>query len=1239
MELRVPSRRRSLLHRLLTLVITIGMLCPALAVPPVVRADGPRPGENDPAQGYAKWPDHEIFQPTAPLDGANFWMGAWYPCQNLGGMCAYTGSFPPTDYHDAIAPVAGRILTPEHDSLLYAFRSGTGDLDINVWRGGTIAPVTTVPANLAARVAGGTDFFDMAAGDLDGWPTLQDGEYRDEVALAYAQPGTGNKLPVQLTVLHFGRATEADRTPGAVTTAAASGTLDAASVMSGAVKPVDNALGVATGDFDGNGANEIAVAYLTSPTAVTVDVFRYSVVIAGNHSIQPTLARIGSGSITLASGRAYNETISLAAGDFDGDHRDELALGTVDRATSGDSQAVHVRLLRFTGSSTLTVSQVSESVPATGVGGGTFWRVQVAAGLFTVHTPSSGLPNLSRRQIAVAYNNGTTIYVRTIDVNDSLQPAAPSAAYALGGTTTFWLTAGRFSGPPTTTDPYWSLVLANWAGTDNGYRWLQAGSNGGAPGELKRTGGDARVAPTSGVRLPPVAMDYDGDSLYLGAPVHMTVQNLVNLDYIIEEPPKHAFWNPSTQQVENVSRYDDFAIAMTSTTGQEFSSSTKDTTDYSIGASLAASAGQTVESHASCGVAKASEKASTTFTAKIGYDYQGHAADYTSNYADRKAFFSGRTDRDDFLVGRLQTFDIWRYRIFGMTTKDQDGNPATPFFDLVLPGPFTALVPGTQETQAGGLNFDWYQPVHENGNILSYPAYNASFLSPSDLGGYTIPCPVGDTACNLDGTKTVQGFMYGPVLMFWDQTSNLPAGSGLNFSTASGGGSERSYTHNLSENLSLKGTSETMVGIGNKVVGASATLSFSAEFEQHGKLTWGTTTTSNGKTTNSTGITIFKRAGTSEKAYGFWPVMYETANGTIKASYAVDPLASNTGKYWWITNYGQKPDLALNLPTRFQPQITPTGLVNWVPTTSDLRKQMRGLLFYKNEISPRSGAYIPLTGAATDGEAVRLEARVYNYSVTQGVPAGAQACFDASPYDPMTNTETVSGRTRIGCTALPALAPQEMTTAAVVWDTTGKGLGAAQAYRIYVVLDPGNTVVEKYETESTATATYCFPDATQPGGQKCIDPGQNNEGYGYATVVAPVVGDPRWGKPTAHVSMAKDAVAAIDPRGKLSSGNVQAYFGQPLHVRIAVDSDTPGTQYSTVLVYDGDPDQGGALIAGKQMFSGQAQDAVWLDWIPNTRGPHRLFAKVLQSIFDAAPGNNIGELKVEVIPAPPGLTR
>jgi hypothetical protein len=66
-------------------------------------------------------------------------------------------------------------------------------------------------------------------------------------------------------------------------------------------------------------------------------------------------------------------------------------------------------------------------------------------------------------------------------------------------------------------------------------------------------------------------------------------------------------------------------------------------------------------------------------------------------------------------------------------------------------------------------------------------------------------------------------------------------------------------------------------------------------------------------------------------------------------------------------------------------------------------------------------------------------------------------------------------------TGIESLAPLANTVASFNWDTTNFGVepGRSKDWRIYVVLDPDNTIDEIHESE-------------QPG---TLDPGQNNKGF------------------------------------------------------------------------------------------------------------------------------------------------
>lgn len=1044
MDAHVFSRRQAFCYRLLSILTAITMLFPALATPPPARAaTGPQPGAVDPAANFLQWRNDEVFV-TTPLLGDP--QNTWYPYSRVYDASSDLTSLTlkeqvkhtaAADQHDAVAAAAGHILTPDHESVAQAYRNGSS-VEVKVFGRPTASAML---ANLAPRVTGSTDFLDIAAGDLDGKPAV-DLDRRDEVVVAYAQPDAANMLPVQVAVLDFGDASEPAPAATAVTAATASAKLDASHIIAGPIKPLDNALAVATGDFDANGVQEIAVAYLVGPHKMNVDVFRYTVTVQGA-TVTRTLTRVGAGYVQISlEGFDWVATLSAVAGDFDGDGRAELALGTTHYVYYQDELIEAVRIFRFTGDATLTVTEAKTVVLKDGAWNGASGRVRLAAGLFK-YDPANGWGS-NRRQLAVAYtDSGTSVLLRTIEFGSDLTPQLnPAHSSYIDGP--FWLAAGGFNGfkgDLTQELPTWSLTLMSWSPA---YEWSLAiyqTAAGAAPVQKAWMYEYTLNAPASGARLALVAYDRDGDTVYLGAPVHFTVYNLVNADFILQEPPKHVYWDPVNKRVVNVSRYDGFNISLISQSGQQFTSDSTDTSSFAMGTSESASASATVGAGMNIGIAKASASVTTEAAATLGQDYSQNASTYNSQFGKRTVGFSGETNRDDFIVGRLQALDIWRYRVRGFASSTAQ---SFPFIDIVLPGPVDTI-----STQGGALNFDWYQPTHENGNILSYPALSADTVRPPDLGSFKLP----------DGTS-VTALMYPPTgatMLFFDGNSGT---NWLQFSEESGGGTTRSYSHTLSENASFK----TSASVSAKAFGvtAAATASLGVELSQSNS--WGNTATSNNLTSSSTEIKLSRPAGQSDQAYGFYPLIYVTTDGTIKATYAVSPLASDWGKEFWLRNYSL-PDLALNLPRRLIPTST-NGV--WVPSLASSRKAIRGFFVRKYDPNPVTGAYDQIAGAVRDGAVVRLETRVYNYSVGMGVPAGGRACFSYATFDPTTYQEGAS-RTQIGCATLPALNPQAMATASVVWNTAGlSGAGAnlEQQYRIYVNLTAPTGVTEHYPPET-----------------------------------------------------------------------------------------------------------------------------------------------------------------------------
>src|SRR5262249_18271750 len=92
-------------------------------------------------------------------------------------------------------------------------------------------------------------------------------------------------------------------------------------------QPGDNIISTAIGDFDGDGSNEIALAYMRrgvyAPPIITVFIYRYlndgttaSLALASSHDLEVP----GSGMVA---------TVSLAAGNFNGSGFDQLLVSTV----------------------------------------------------------------------------------------------------------------------------------------------------------------------------------------------------------------------------------------------------------------------------------------------------------------------------------------------------------------------------------------------------------------------------------------------------------------------------------------------------------------------------------------------------------------------------------------------------------------------------------------------------------------------------------------------------------------------------------------------------------------------------------------------------------------------------------------------------------------------------------------------------------------------------------------------
>lgn len=1263
-------------------VIYALLLTTLISAPPTALAQsGPRPGKDDPAGKNILFPSHDVGLIIPSYFGNKLEPFIYKSDQNLNLTTDFFYD-QPLDA-DNIVAAAGHIWSPSNEQMVYARRpNGGSELHIvfayNLRYDPPIYPETSyVFSDFAPRLSDSADFMAIAAGDLDSVPDSA-GNNHDEVVVAYAtnaSPGSNEVSVLKVAVLDYTAPASAPPLPVAVTTSIANVGLApnnnfATAINQDAILPVDNVLGVAIGDFNNNGQKEIAVVHLGDYQAMWISIFRYTNDGQGNRSLQ-----VVSTTPTSAEHR-WVGSVSVAAGNFDGKGGDELLIGGAEWKDNSNSVDQYVGLYLWQADVNLNLTRRAlYSLPSYRVQGqpggtqpvrfdnlGGRVRLQVAPGLFK-YDPQNGF-DLNRRQFAAGWNLGTAgggeggMALMTFEVSDDLstiniinQRYNPGEIYQR-----FSMAVGAFKGNSTTTPPLWAIALGYWS-ADGNYYCQTINSNldtanvyrFGTPGD---PGGGFQ-------RYPLVPVDNQGKSVYLGPPIHFTIDGAVNTDFVMQEPPKHAFYdnrptinvnghqvkNPTYGQVITVSRYDQTNVALKTSRGESFSGTSKDSSDWSIGGSTEISAGASVNAgFAPIGKVDISLESTT----KVGYDYNQKKESYNSNYQSRTVTQTEQTDHDDKMLGRLQTYDVWRYRVYGVPATDPQGNPTNPFYEIVLPGPSIPF-------NGGGLNFDWYQPTYENGNILSYPQWSDTY-SPPDLGPYRIPCPSPvphGQQCNADGTLTQSGPMIPPGQNFFDGTSGSLA---YDYQNNSGSGNSLSYSKTLSESEDVK------IGYASQAEepGVEVRSHLSIDLNFHNSNSWAGLKTSDSMVTSDTGITLNRSSGDSTQAYAFYPTFYTTKDGTIKVSHAVDVLGSTIGRTFWAGLYGQKADPALNLPSRFLPAYNGLNtLVGWQPNYLSSRKRMRGLFFEKAELNPVTNTYDLLASNPLAGDKVRVESRVYNYSTSNThLVNNLKVRFQVVNYDPNSDTETPftacpggailqNGRCTIGETIVPQLSPLAMTTAAVLWDTTGFGPsrpGDSSEYRVYVVLDPDNQINETYETENPNVDYPCVDgsgNACSPALPKGVDPGQNNEGFGHLIIQHQGLSATPGASFEADASMRRKALGVRDGQGRLRTNNALAEVNRPVSVRATVHSDNTHRSRSHLLVYDGEPESGGELIASKLIHTGNKRGSeIWFEWTPERLGRRRLYAKVIEASDDPNKGNNIALLDVNVVPrdtTPPRL--
>lgn len=1322
---------------------------------------GAEPGATDPmnvpAGRYSLFPVQDIgaFVPTA--GGLQTQLFKTDSNLNLGNpQVLKTANWNPYGYGPVPSfAVAGKILSSDHDNVVTATGVGNiakfGSVEINFLDEGYS---TTLPDPLLPAQRQSSDFIAVAQGDLDRTGD-KEGNNHNEVVVVHvsAQSTSGNTTYYRynLDVLNYasGNVSSPDITSTHFVEVSPKFNLSPATVAD--TLPSDNILSVSVGDFDGDGRNEIAVV-VEGQNTLLLYTYRYETV-NGVHSLHQLNAKYwpldGLPGKANQAGMRYMGTLASAAGDFDGDGSDELAVaygkwGVPPGKTFGQyAFAVHV--IKYDKNLQPDIKNSDTSALMTIDAGVSYDYasrpvLQLVSGQFLLHPPDI---KYGRRQFALAFNdtlsgrggvnNVSHVKVFVYKASDDLSSVTQAGSLALrpnfgygNSPRVFSVAAAGLAGNSATNSvPSASLAVGLWSGNPHANPSLVGaqvssyeiatiavtGSGDGAALVSRKAYPLSDLSVDLRARLPLVAYDREGKSMYLGEPLHLTIYGAPKLNYILQEPPKHLYWDESTKKPVNFTRFDGNNVSFSNSSTTSLLNESKNETNIAVGSSTSATAQATATVGGSALLGSAEASVTAGVTEATSYDYREHKEQYNSGYLERITGSTGGTDRDDLLIGTLAAYDVWRYRIFG---APKNGNLNT-FFELVLPGAETTTF------KQGGRNFDWYQPIHENGNILSYPSRLGSDVDPN------IPSDMGEFSFAKNGPM-VRKPLVNPSMESFDGTSGS---SKLAFATDVTQSGQVNYWHTMGNNLSIFG------GVSAKAsflsLGVETSIDVSTEFQDENS--WGKTATTTETTKTQTDITLNRAAGQSNVAYPFFPVLYNTTDGTLKMAHAVPNPAgesNHAGQQMYRNLYGGHPDPALNLPSRFY------GTANdWVPDLTINRKQMRGLFLRSAVKNPATGSYDALSRNVQKGETVRIEPRVYNFST--GFSAyNTTVQFQVIPYDSAANREVCdspinaapgkntglicpqSARTVIGQVTIPDLEPLQFTCvegrdnpavtnckppAFINWDTANFGLPSpgTMEYRIYVVLNPTRSAGDEIYAEELAPVhvtnvtadsdgflitapnpgfhigdyvnlggltgahvpngifqiasltTNGFrlgacepapPCSTLPstnlvnytggGTATVIDPGQNNEGYGQIGITTVAAASSFNAAATPHDFLEANSLQALDQTAAdtFQTQSAIAYVDRPVDLRFTAFSSQVHSEVAHLLLYDGDPAQGGALIADKFIHPGAHAaegTSVWVQWIPSTAGVHQLHAVLLEGTAHA---QQASLLQVNVLPAP-----
>lgn len=421
------------------------------------------------------------------------------------------------------------------------------------------------------------------------------------------------------------------------------------------------------------------------------------------------------------------------------------------------------------------------------------------------------------------------------------------------------------------------------------------------------------------------AMDLYNEGLVVGEPQNIDVQDNIEVLAVVQAPPKH--WDEITvdgtmYSPDSMARYNDASYAV----------------HVGIGATKSKAESETKTSSGTWGISHSvslglSRNTNVDPLLDVGVSYSGAYAQKNteSNTSKVSTGIERDADKDDAIFMRSNSLRISRYPILFPESRriikvsDDQGNDveAQAYIQIIVPAANNA-----EFSPASGRQISWYQPMHDNYNLFSYPRKYPDIL----------------------GYPQKSGFAF-------SKKENLLMQGGDNTTFTM----QLSESENSSKATSLKQTVGAHLNVNSPAMGTVFKTKIKVNLQ--GDYTWATDSTTTTDASKTLGIT-FKIPKAYIPKYGWtaddMPFRYNVSyyvqdDGAFSVGFAIPSLYKADSAIWGpYSPYNKLPDPGFLLPKRWDNTLRPylddvgssTGVFYIVPNANPVNKyDMRGVSF------------------------------------------------------------------------------------------------------------------------------------------------------------------------------------------------------------------------------------------------------------------------------------------------------